>query len=71
MSTISRKQFLKSTAMGVGSVIILPGFDFQVSDSKISYVYARTEMGRIRGTRENGVNIYKGIPYAGRVSGDR
>ena len=27
--------------------------------------------GKIRGTRVEGVNIFKGIPYGGTVSGDR
>lgn len=30
-----------------------------------------TEYGQIRGIRNDGVNIFKGIPYAGSVSGDR
>jgi para-nitrobenzyl esterase len=34
-------------------------------------VQAETEYGAIQGIRERGVNIFKGVPYAGRVSGDR
>jgi len=35
------------------------------------YVQSITAHGRVRGIRVKGVNIYRGIPYAGRVSGDR
>jgi para-nitrobenzyl esterase len=35
------------------------------------FVEATTSNGKIRGIRSEGVNIYKGIPYAGKVSGDR
>jgi hypothetical protein len=28
-------------------------------------------MEKIRGVRTQGVNIFRGIPYAGRISGDR
>jgi para-nitrobenzyl esterase len=35
------------------------------------YVAAEITHGKIRGIRSEGVNIFKGIPYGGRVSGDR
>jgi len=34
-------------------------------------IEVETSHGKIRGYREDGVNIFKGIPYAGSVSGDR
>ncbi len=38
---------------------------------KDTYVHAETTHGKLRGIRIDGVNIYKGIPYAGSISGDR
>jgi para-nitrobenzyl esterase len=35
------------------------------------YIDVEITHGRIRGIRNEGVNIFKGIPYAGRISGDR
>ena len=35
------------------------------------YVDVEITHGKIRGVRNEGVNIFKGIPYAGRISGDR
>jgi para-nitrobenzyl esterase len=38
---------------------------------KMNTIEVETTHGTLRGTREKGVNIFKGIPYAGSVSGDR
>ena len=35
------------------------------------YVEVQITHGKIRGIRTEGVNVFKGIPYAGKVSGDR
>ncbi len=35
------------------------------------FVETETTYGKIKGYRTNGVNIFKGIPYAGKTSGDR
>ena len=35
------------------------------------WVETETSYGRIRGARKDGVNLFKGVPYAGRTSGDR
>jgi para-nitrobenzyl esterase len=35
------------------------------------YVEVEITHGKIKGTRNEGVNIFKGVPYGGRISGDR
>ena len=39
----------------------------------VAYEYLTMEIshGKIRGVRNEGVNIFKGVPNAGRISGDR
>jgi para-nitrobenzyl esterase len=35
------------------------------------YLTVEISHGKIRVVRTEGVNIFKGVPYAGRISGDR
>ncbi len=71
MKTLSRQQFIKLSSLALGSAIILPRSLSDFSDQQSSYIIAKTENGKLRGIRNRGVNIFKGIPYAGKVSGDR
>jgi len=68
---ISRRQFLHSSALGVGSVVVLSAFGNSFSVSPKEFIVAKTAFGKVKGIRENGVNIFRGIPYAGSVSGKR
>ncbi|MEZ5073088.1 MAG: carboxylesterase family protein [Bacteroidales bacterium] len=64
---LSRRQFMRRAALSGVTLSTLPGMlrasfmpDYQVID---------TPYGKLRGSRERGVNIFKGVPYAGSVSG--
>jgi len=70
MKSISRKQFLQQSALGLGSVMLFSGFDFTSAKTDADFVIGETTFGKVRGIRERGVNIFKGIPYSGSVSGD-
>ena len=43
----------------------------RMTPSKMNSIEVEISDGKIRGARRDGVNTFKGIPYAGRVSGDR
>lgn len=73
MKSINRRKFVTDTARLAASAAILPALGFSWSGHSFfeDYVIAETSHGKIRGVRNNDVNVFKGIPYAGRTSGDR
>ncbi|HOW41872.1 MAG TPA: carboxylesterase family protein, partial [Bacteroidales bacterium] len=68
---INRRQFLTRISLAsAAAVLSKPAFSYP-DQNAIDYVTVETAHGRIRGLRTEGVNIFRGIPYAGKVSGDR
>jgi para-nitrobenzyl esterase len=70
MTDISRRDFLaSSTLAAVGAI----GFarSAPARSRTRDDVIAETAYGKLRGARENAVSTFLGVPYAGRVSGDR
>jgi len=71
MNKISRRHFIRKSAVGTGSLLFfshLPRHSYGNTDD---YVVADTTYGKLRGERVYGVNIFRGVPYAGYVSGER
>lgn len=77
MNTINRRQFLNRVSAAGSAVMAFSAMGYALPGSlagifkQQDYAVAETSHGKIRGVRSEGVNIYKGIPYAGRISGDR
>ena len=53
------------------AAISLPGAVYSSFKRFDDYVEVEITHGKIRGVRNEGVNVFRGIPYAGKVSGDR
>jgi para-nitrobenzyl esterase len=68
----SRRQFISRTSLSAAGIVVLSNTIYSCnSSSKTEYVNVETQLGKLRGFRENGVNIFKGVRYAGSVSGER
>src|SRR5512138_1995135 len=71
MIPLSRRQFVSSMSVGAAGLVGLSRWSFASTMPTADAVVATTAYGKLRGARENGVSAFLGVPYAGRVSGDR
>jgi para-nitrobenzyl esterase len=72
MDSVSRRQFLFSLSAAAGGVAGLSRSAYPRGiDRAYADVVVETAYGKVLGGSESGVSIFRGIPYAGRVSGDR
>lgn len=69
MNDFSRRQFIQRTTGAMLPFILLPGITAAWPGFTSDYQVADTKYGKLRGCRQNGVTIFKGIPYAGNASG--
>lgn len=66
----SRRDFItKISAVAALSTLPFSGYSF--SGKVEEYITSDTRFGKIRGQRIDGVNIFKGVPYGGKLSGER
>jgi para-nitrobenzyl esterase len=69
---ISRRAFVSRISLATAAITACPGFGCASGLYKAEeFITTEISHGKIRGIRLEGVNIFKGIPYAGRISGNR
>lgn len=76
MKSINRRQFVQRVSFSAVAAVSFSSFGFPANyfvrgARPEEYVSVEITHGKIRGIRREDVNIFKGIPYAGKVSGDR
>jgi para-nitrobenzyl esterase len=70
MENITRRQFIGKTALAAAPLYLAPGMiPLYGKDLSPDYRVVETPYGKLKGYRENDVTIFKGVPYAGSVSG--
>ena len=70
MNPISRRDFLAQLSLTTAG-LSLPRYAFSSVGKPDEFIETEITHGRIRGMRQDGVNLFKGIPYGGKISGDR
>jgi para-nitrobenzyl esterase len=69
MGPISRRTFIGRTALAAAPLYLRPSLPIFGNGSSTDYRIVDTPSGKLRGYREGDVTIFKGVPYAGSVSG--
>lgn len=76
MNTLKRRHFISQISLAAAGIT----FSSKLNAASIlltkpslieEFVTTETSYGKIKGYRAEGVNIFKGVPYAGKTSGDR
>ncbi len=67
MSSLSRRKFIGCSALAAPA-LFLPRITRALNPLETEYRMIDTPYGKLRGYRENDVNIFKGVPYAGDIS---
>src|SRR5436305_1581199 len=67
---LGRRKFLQQLSV-VTATITLPKFATSSVLAEDDFVVAEAAEGKLRGIRKDGVCLFKGVPYAGSLSGDR
>jgi para-nitrobenzyl esterase len=70
MNPIDRRTFLGHLSL-VTAAISAPRYGLSATRQTSDFVEVDTIYGRIKGLRNEGVSVFKGIPYGGRVAGNR
>lgn len=70
MNTIDRRLFLSQLSLA-SAVAAAAGFGFTTARKADEFIETEINTGKIRGLRSDGVNVFKGVPYGGKISGDR
>ncbi len=77
MKSINRRQFVTRMSLSAIGAVALSKVGYSATGYFASqtraeeFVDVEITNGKIRGIRTEGVNIFKGVPYGGRISGDR
>ncbi len=68
-SRLTRREFVARSAAALACAVALPHGHAWAESGKPEFVEVNTACGRLRGTKSDGLATFKGIPYAGSVSG--
>lgn len=77
MKAINRRQFVTRMSLSAATAAVFSKLGhsssgyFEKYTREEEYVEVEITHGKIRGIRIESVNVFKGVPYAGKVSGDR